>query len=156
MSPDPGSSGVVRLIPADLAMQINSLVYNIAIYVPDGDIAFGPEGDLYLGNSNGINQISVAPLSSARYCSAPITTTAGSVSGNFYTSMPETGMAYKKFVCALSNVTDAGTVITYPAVFNYLPAMLNGTSLSGITFTTSAITIPASAAVTGTITLEGM
>ena len=94
--------------------------------------------------------------SAVHYSTAAVTTVNGSSSGNVKWSMPEQGASYKKVVIALNAMNDAGTVVTFPTAFATTPAILNGSSCVISTFSTTSITIPLTAGVTGTIIVEGM
>jgi hypothetical protein len=86
----------------------------------------------------------------------PITTVAGSTSGNFFWDMPVKSTGMKKFMLRVDAVTDAGVVINFPSAFTYTPIITaNNTGLTISTLTTSAITIPVSVAASGWIIVEG-
>lgn len=84
------------------------------------------------------------------------TTVNGSVSGTLIWTMPEQGTAFKKVIIEFNSMDDAGSVISFPTSFSSPPAIItNTTGLSIATLTSSAITIPATAGVSGWIILEG-
>jgi len=81
-------------------------------------------------------------------------TTAGSVIWN----MPYQGTGYKKAIFYLNgyeNTTTTAQTITFPTTFTYTPIVT--TSISGISASTTALTLPASmtATATGYIIVEG-
>lgn len=87
-------------------------------------------------------------------------TLAGTTAGSVVWSQPFQGNAYKKFVGAAEgyeNTTATHQTITFPVAFSQTPAIVSNGGLTGLTVTTTTLTLPASmgATVSGTIIVEG-
>lgn len=93
-----------------------------------------------------------------QYSQAPVTTAAGSGAGFIYSTQPEQGSSYKKYMVVFDGFTDAGRTLTFPTAFSLAPSIAcNGTGIADGAFTisTTQLTIPACVAESGTVTLEG-
>ena len=90
--------------------------------------------------------------------STPTNTLIGTSAGNVIWNMPYQGTGYKKAIFYLNgyeNTTATAQTITFPTAFTYTPYII--TSISGVSATTTALTLPTSmtATATGYIIVEG-
>ena len=87
---------------------------------------------------------------------AAINTIQGSISGNIQWSQPIQVGALKLVVIAINALHSSAKIITFPVPFTTIPAMLNGTNLTIVRPSTTAITIPIATSTTGSVILIGM
>jgi len=85
-------------------------------------------------------------------------TLAGTTAGSAIWNMPYQGSGYKKVIVYLNgyeNTTTTAQTITFPTAFTYTPIVT--TSISGVSASTTALTLPASmtATATGYVIVEG-
>jgi len=90
--------------------------------------------------------------------STPTNTLTGTSAGSVIWNMPYQGTGYKKAIFYLNgyeNTTATAQTITFPTAFTYTPYVI--TSISGVSATTTALTLPASmtATATGYVIVEG-
>jgi len=90
--------------------------------------------------------------------STPTNTLTGTSAGSVIWNMPYQGTGYKKAIFYLNgyeNTTTTAQTITFPTAFTYTPYVI--TSISGVSASTTALTLPTSmtATATGYIIVEG-
>ena len=90
--------------------------------------------------------------------STPTNTLTGTSAGSVIWNMPYQGTGYKKAIFYLNdyeNTTATAQTITFPTAFTYTPYVI--TSISGVSASTTALTLPTSmtATATGYVIVEG-
>ncbi len=121
----------------------------------------GVNGYVAMSSPSGLTQfVEGAALGGPLNFNQSQTTLTGTTAGSIIWSQPEQGSACKKFVGyanGYENTTATAQTITFPTAFTYTPQIVSDGGLSGLTVSTTALTLPASmgAAASGFIIVEG-
>jgi len=140
-----GLSGVINLTSTTLTSTISGNNIDIEI-------------NLNNANTWTATQTFATIIPSLVNLSTATNTLTGTTAGSVIWNMPYQGTGYKKAIFYLNgyeNTTTTAQTITFPTAFTYTPYII--TSISGVSATTTALTLPTSmtATATGYIIVEG-
>jgi hypothetical protein len=140
---------------------IGNVLYLNGIYSLDTQSSTPTGGNVGINTNTPVTTLEVngaVTVDGSMNSAAPQTTYNGDTSGTLIYSMPFQGVSYSKWVGNLQSLVDSGafSVFTFPTPFANTPYVYGDVAaIAGVTVSTTQITFPATAGVTGNVFVEG-